>query len=111
MHLLKSSSGVTKSCTFSQYSANDMASFALVAEFLDSHFCQSGHRPGATESTNAPNAMPLCQSDVKFEIDNVGILFCIHTKSLELSKLFLSVQKSFQFSIVGCNVNYLLCGV
>lgn len=61
-----------------------MASLALVSEFLGNHLFQSGHRPGATESTNAPNAMPFCQSDVKFDIDKVGILCCIHTSSLEL---------------------------
>lgn len=63
-----------------------MASLALVSEFLGSHLFQSGQRPGATESTNAPNAMPFCQSDVKLEIDRAGILCCIHTSSLELKE-------------------------
>lgn len=72
--LLISSSGVTYNCTFNQYSASDMASFEFVIGFLGIQDFQSGHNPGAIESTNAPNAIPSHQSVVKLDIDNVGIL-------------------------------------
>lgn len=72
--LLMSSSGVIYCLTFSQYSASDMASFALVNGFFGTHDLQSGQSPGATESTNAPMAIPVAQSVVKFEMFNDGIL-------------------------------------
>lgn len=87
MRSLINSSGVTNNCTLSQYSAKDMASFTLVNAFFRDHLFQSGHRPGAIESTSAPNAIPVFQSVVKLDIDNVGILLLIQTKSLQSKNL------------------------
>uniref|UniRef100_A0A1B0BRV3 Uncharacterized protein n=1 Tax=Glossina palpalis gambiensis TaxID=67801 RepID=A0A1B0BRV3_9MUSC len=66
---LTNSSGLMSCLTFNQSSAKPIASEAFCTASLGSQTSQSGHKPGAQASTNAPTALPVVQSLVKLLIE------------------------------------------
>ncbi|KAH9421618.1 hypothetical protein DERP_009021 [Dermatophagoides pteronyssinus] len=80
------SSGVTNGATPRNSSAVFIAFCTFFNDSFGFHLSQSGHKPGAHASTNAPSAIPLFQSVVKLLIGTSGTLFCIQANKRCLDK-------------------------
>ena len=73
--------------TPNQLSAKSIASVVFFRASVSFHSSQSGHNPGATESTKAPTAFPSFQSLVKLLTGKpVGRRDVTHPSNLKICK-------------------------